>query len=170
MSWITILTLLAYIIYIAYTIAVAGFFGIPHSLSRTYYLFKQKSNWLKVLFPAMMVSMACLLMPAWIELSEGSNFQFMSFLACAGLVFTGIFPAFQDSKHENIVHTISAYFAVVMALLWIVLVTNLWWVIFIWIGIIGIVGFVTKSWKSSYTYWLETITIMSTINVIICFS
>jgi hypothetical protein len=165
MNWIfLILTSLA--IYTVYNIVVLRVLGIPKSLSMTFYLFKEKRKWLCIWFPIMMVSCAFLLLPSWLELSEGSPFQFLSFFAPIGIIFTGTAPAFKSSKLENAVHLISAIFAAAMALLWIILVAKMWYIIVIWTIIIALIAFITKTYKSSVTYWLEQIAFMSTFHTL----
>ena len=113
--------------------------------------------------------MAFLLMPAWLEISVGSPFQFLAFLAPAGIMFTGAAPAFKSSELENTVHMTSAIFAAITALLWVGLVANLWFVIVIWFVIIAILAIVTKTVKSSYIYWLETVAFLSTFTAILAY-
>jgi hypothetical protein len=160
--------LIAFVIYFIYNLISIYKFGIPPSLSDTYYLYKKDKSWKRFLFPIMMISMASLLMPAWIDLSIGSNFQFMSFLACAGIIFVGAAPTFKNSEMEYKVHSISAYFAALMAILWIILVPKMWYVILIVAMIIAFTSIVTKSIKISYIYWLETIAFLSTFIILFC--
>lgn len=163
------LILSAIIIYFVYNFFALGVCGIPKSLSMTFYLLQEKKKWLRILFPIMMISMAFLLMPAWLEISVGSPFQFLAFLAPAGIMFTGAAPAFKSSELENTVHMTSAIFAAITALLWVGLVANLWLVIAIWFVIIAILAIVTKTVKSSYIYWFETVAFLSTFTAILAY-
>lgn len=163
------LILSAIIIYVVYNFFALGVSGIPKSLSMTFYLLQEKKKWLRIWFPIMMISMAFLLMPAWLEISVGSPFQFLAFLAPAGIMFTGAAPAFKSSELENTVHMTSAIFAAITALLWVGLVANLWLVIAIWFAIIAILAIVTKTIKSSYIYWLETVAFLSTFTAILAY-
>ena len=81
MSWIVYLVLAAFVLYMSYNFAVFNLFGIPKSLSQTYYDFMSYKYWMKILFPIMMVSVGVMLLPAWLEISEGSDFMFTAFLA-----------------------------------------------------------------------------------------
>ena len=114
-----------------------------------------------------MVSMGALLVPAWLEISDGSDFMFTAFLAVVGIVFTGSAPAFNNSDLENKVHTGSAIFAAVSAILWIILVAKLWWFIIVWTVMVSLIALLTETWKTSLVYWLETIAFMSTFTAII---
>ena len=167
MNWILILILSAFAIYAFYNAVALGMFGVPKSLSMTFYLFKERKNWLCVWFPIMMISMAFLLMPAWLELSLNSPFQFLAFLAPSAIIFTGAAPAFKSSKLENTVHMTSAIVAAITALLWVALVAHLWQIILLWTGVVVMVMFISKTVKTSYIYWLETIAFLSTFTALI---
>jgi hypothetical protein len=76
-------------------------------------------------------------------------------------------PTFKKGNFENIIHTGSAYFAVVTSFIWIFALTNLWYVILIYGFIIGIIGWLCKLWKTSYIYLLENIAILATLTNIL---
>lgn len=169
MSLVTISIIIAMATFIAYNTISVNNFGVPHSLSETYYLWKGKCNggWL---FCVMMYLVVALMMPAWITMSEGSAFQFLAFLAPVSLLFVGTAPAFLSSDLENNVHTVSAILAAVFSLAWIVLVTPYWWVILVWAGVVALMAILTKTVKTSYTYWLEMIAFGATFNATIMYS
>lgn len=162
MEYQSILVIIAFAIYLIYDFTAVSLFGTPESLSNTFYLFKERKSWQRFFFPIMMILTAGLLLPAWLDISQNSPFQFLSFLACVGIMFTGAAPTFKASKMENRVHTISAIIAAVCAILWIILVTNCEWIIGLWFIGILVNAIVTKTIKTSYTYHLETIAFMST--------
>ena len=164
-----IFVLTAFVIYFVYNAVALSLFGVPKSLSMTFYLFKEKKNWTCIFFPIMMLTMAGALLPAWLEISEGSDLQFMAFLAAAGIIFTGSAPAFKSSSLENSVHMTSAVVAAIFALLWVALVANLWYVILVWLIAITVIAFLTKSVKSSYIYWLETVAFLSTFTAVFAY-
>lgn len=169
MTLITILIIIATFIYVAYNAIATAIFGIPESLSNTYYLYKEKYNkgWL---FSLMMYLVVALMMPAWITLSEGSNFQFLAFLAPAAIMFVGTAPRFKDFKLENKVHTYSAIIAAACSLLWVILVTPYWYVILIWFGYISLASIFTSSYKTCLVYWLEQIAFGATFTSAIMYS
>jgi hypothetical protein len=168
MTLTTISIIVATCIYVVYNAIAIAIFGVPESLSNTYYLWKEKNGkgWL---FCLMMYLVVALMMPAWITISEGSNFQFLAFLAPASLMFVGTAPRFKDFSLENKVHTYSAYLAAACSLLWVGLVTPYWWVILIWIGLISGVLAITKKY-SCLIYWLETIAFGATFTSTIIYS
>lgn len=159
----------AIFLFLIYNIVTLLIFGVPKSLSMTFYLFKERLDILKVLFPTMIAMLVICLMPCWIQISEGSNFQFLSFLSAASLGFVGAAPAFKSSSLENSVHQVSAYLCAAFALLWIILVTPYWYVILIVLGIVTALAIVTKTWKTSYIYWLEMVAFVSTFISILCY-
>lgn len=160
---------MAIFMFIIYNIFALVLFGIPKSLSMTYYLFKDKADPMKWLFPAMMTLLTFFLMPCWLEISEGSDFQFTAFLSAAGILFVGGAPAFKDSTMENMVHQISAYFAAAAAIAWICLVTPYWWIILIVLGIITVLAIATKTLKTSSVYWSEMVAFLSTFAAIFAY-
>lgn len=157
------------IYYIYNTISLAQF-GVPHSLSMTYYHWKNKYK-AGFLFPIMMYLVVAFMMPAWISMSEGSAFQFLAFLAPASIAFVGTAPAFLSSDLENKVHSISAVIAAVCSLLWVGLMSPDWWIIIgIWTITCVLYALLTKTVKTSYTYWLETIAFGATFTATLSYS
>lgn len=146
----------AIIIFLVYNMMSILFFNVPHSLSMTYYLYKDRWN-IGWVFPVMMLVIVGLLLPSWLTISDGSTFQFLSFLAPASLAFVAAAPAFLNGGMENAVHNFAAYFAAACSILWVVLVTPYWYNIVFWGVICVILALLTKTVKSSYTYWLEMI-------------
>jgi hypothetical protein len=169
MTLITISIIAATAIYLAYNAICLALFGIPKSLSDTYYLWKEKNGkgWY---FSLMMYSVVALMMPAWITMSEGSDFQFLAFLAPAAIAFVGTAPRFKDTELENHVHMTSAYLAAAFALAWVALVTPYWWVILIWLCSITCLAVLTSSYKACLVYWLETIAFGATFTSTMLYS
>ena len=91
MTYLYLLSLLTLVAYIGYALKVCG---LPASLSDTYYILKDKHrpSWL---FQLAMVLCPMLLVPVCFELSSESV-QFLSFLACGGLMFVGTAPLFKE--------------------------------------------------------------------------
>ena len=157
----------AILMFLIYNIVCLMLFGVPESLSQTYYLFKERTNALKVLFPAMIGLLVVFLLPCLFSISEDSAFQFMAFLSMLALLFVGACPAFLNSSFDNKLHTIAAYISAAYALLWIILVTPYWYIILIIAGIISVIAILTKTLKKSYIYWLEMIAFISIFVTII---
>lgn len=118
---------------------------VPESLSATYYLMKD-NGWM---FQALMVFCGIGLLPSWMNVSS-DDWRFLVFLSCAGIVFTGVAPAFK-LKLEGAVHYSAAVVCCVSAILWQML-EGLWDItlLFTWIG-----GMLTLQWKKQWCWWLE---------------
>ena len=170
MNWSLICVFIAFIIYLVYNGIAIKLFGIPRSLSDTYYLYKEKKNWMRMFFPIMMISIVALLMPSWLEISEGSTYQFLAFLAALGIAFVGAAPEFKNGGMDYKVHSISAYCAATFAILWVILVSKLWITPIIWFVSITLLAISTKTVKTSTIYWLETVAFMSTFTSILTYS
>lgn len=161
MNLVTISIIVATVIFVAYNAVSLANFGVPDSLSMTYYLWKEKCNkgWL---FCLMMYAVVALMMPAWIALSDGSTYQFLSFLAPTAIAFVGTAPMFRDDELESKVHTGAAVVAAICSLAWVILVTPYWFSILIFAFVFVIKAWYTKSIKTAYTYWLEMVAFGST--------
>lgn len=169
MTLTTISIIVATVIYVAYNAISLANFGVMHSLSMTYYLWQEK-NGKGFVFSLMMYAVVALMMPAWITMSEGSDFQFLAFLAPASIAFVATAPAFLSSGLEGKVHEIAAYLAAGFSLAWVFLVTPYWWIVLVWVAIVAALVFLTKTLKSSYIYWLETIAFGATFTSTIIYS
>ena len=169
MTLTTISIIVATAIYVAYNAISLALFDVPESLSNTYYLYKEKSNkgWL---FPLMMYAVVALMMPAWISLSEGSSFQFLSFLAPSAIAFVATAPAFKSDDLENVVHTTAAIVAAICSLAWVAVITPYWWMILVWLGFIALASILTSSYKPCLVYWLEQVAFGATFTSAILYS
>lgn len=169
MTLILISIIAATAIYLAYNAICLTLFAIPESLSNTYYLWKEK-NGKGHLFSLMMYAVVALMMPAWISLSEGSDFQFLAFLAPAAIAFVATAPAFKSDDLENKVHSISAVIAAACSLAWVALITPYWWTILIWFGLIALASILTSTYKTALVYWLEQVAFGATFTSAILYS
>ena len=156
-----ILTLISFLIFVIYNSIAQNIFDIPSSLSNTYYLYNEKKKGLGIIFSIMMVLCAGLLMPAWLDISVGSNFQFLIFFCCAMLCFVGYAPNFKGTNIESIVHSASAIASAVFGLLWVILVTPYWYIVLICAVLILFAAYNSKTLKKCYVYWLEMIAFYS---------
>ena len=169
MAWYTICTIIAAAIFLLYNTISVRLFGVPSSLSETFYLYKDKKDWMRILFPWMMVSMAALLMPSWLTISEGSPWQFTSFLAAASIIFVGSAPAFRDDDLTSTVHSVSAIVAAVMSIAWICLVSQMWYTVIAWLVIAAALGYSSRTLKRSKTFWLELAAFMASFSSILTY-
>jgi hypothetical protein len=169
MNLVTISIIIATTLFVAYNAVSLAFFDIPKSLSMTYYLWKNKCNkgWL---FCLMMYLVVAFMMPAWITMSEGSDFQFLAFLAPAAIAFVGTAPRFKSDDLENVVHSTAAIVAAVCSLAWVAVITPYWWMILVWFGFIALASVLTSSYKICLVYWLEQVAFGATFTSAILYS
>ena len=168
MTLTTISIIVATCIYVVYNAIAIAIFGIPESLSNTYYLWKER-NGKGYLFCLMMSAVVAFMMPAWLTLSEGSTFQFLAFLAPMSIAFVGTAPKFKDDKLEGNVHSVSAIIAAACSLLWVALVTPYWVAIPIYVVFEGAKAFFSKTYKTCLVYWLEQVAFLSTFTAAIIY-
>ena len=167
--WPIIFVFIAFVIYLIYNGVVIHLFGIPRSLSETYYLYKNKKELLKNLFPITMVGLALLLAPAWLEITFGNSFQFLAFLAIGSIIFTGAVPTFKNSTMEDKIHSISALFSAICSILWVIFGCRMWFFIPMWLLICVLISVLTKSWNKAKVFWIETMVFLTTFTSIIAY-
>lgn len=127
-------------------------FGIPKSISDTFYMLDKK-GWL---FQVFMGAFAFTLIPYWIDKSS-DMYECFPFLACSALAFVAFAPCFR-MKLEGMVHHVSAVLACVCAVLWQVFDAS--WVIPVcFLSILGLVAL----FRGNKFFWIEVAVIGSTL-------
>lgn len=152
MMYLGLLVMICYLVYVVVK------FGVPYSISETYYLLG-KMGWL---FQVTLFSVAFLVVPTLIDRSS-ENTQFLAFLACMGLAFVGAAPLFK-MELEGKVHYVSAAICCVGLVLWQVF--NACWVVPL-LCFLAVIYPIVKDKK--YMWWLEIATIVSTYANLIWF-
>lgn len=99
-------------------------FGIPASISDTYYLLERKRRGLGWLFTAFCWGVSLTLLPAWLGMTPEA-YQAVPFLSAAGLMFVGAAPQFKLPL-TGPVHFVAAGVCCVGAGLWVAL-SGVWW-------------------------------------------
>lgn len=129
----------------AYLIGCTIKFGVPNSLSETYYSLG-RYGWI---FQTCIFLIGVTLLPVWLPLSEESH-QSLVFLACASLCFVASAPAFRIELQGK-VHYSAAVVCCVSVFAWQIL-EGLWDVTlwFVWIG-----GMLTLINCGKWCWWLE---------------
>jgi hypothetical protein len=154
------LIVIATLVYIAYDwVSVKKNKDWPVSLSATYYL------WPKWVFPSVMTLVGFSLLPVWLEATEGSNLQFLSFFSCLSIIFIGCAPDYRNDKGEYRVHMVCAYVACAAALLSLIFVLGYWWLFLIFLVLNYLSDF--KGFKEHYVYHIEDAIIISILLSII---
>lgn len=127
------LIIISFIIFLAYVSGMILYFGVPASISDTYYKLENRHKGAGWLFTAFCWGLAGTLLPAWIDMTPES-YQFTCFLSAAGLMFVGAAPQFKLSLTGS-VHYGSAAVCVIFSQLWVGL--TCWWVLIpIWLAFI----------------------------------
>lgn len=164
-----ILTCLSFVIFLGYNIAAIKQFGIPKSLSDTFYYYQQKNRKLAVLFPLMMFVIVCLLCPPMYEMtlviSSWSKYLcFLPWLLGLCLLFVGGCPGFSDGiLAERKIHMIFAKSAAGVALAWDMIVCwKIMWITPLALLIIAAFAHGTKTAKSNSDYWWEMVAFLAT--------
>lgn len=132
---------------------VVGCFGIPRSLSDTYYLLG-KRGWI---FQAVLGLFGSLLMPTWIDLSSDGT-QFLAFFACAGLLFVAAAPCFKIDI-EGKVHYTSAVVCCIAAFIW--QIVEMCWLLPV--GSIALALGATVITKGKLFWWVEMAILVSSV-------
>jgi hypothetical protein len=156
-----ILTCVSFAVFLAYNITAICIFGMPSSLSDTFYLYQSKKNGLGYIFTAMMFTMALSLMPAWLSISDAvsgweHNLTFLAFFAAAMICFVGAAPAFRNIGIENKVHMIAAKSCAVFAIAWCAVVCwRIMYIIPIAIGLAWFIGWLLRNHTNEGRKWTK---------------
>lgn len=146
---LTLISLAIFLLYLALALRHIG--HVPQSLSETFYLIGGQPKC--YLFTAALWTMMFTLMPALLEMTA-ERWDWLVFLALAGIGFVGSAPFFHDSA-EGKVHTAAAIAAAVFGVAW-TLTTAYWYAALALTFCICMLGIAaTDSWRSARTFWLE---------------
>lgn len=143
----TIVILAAMAIFTLYIGIIIDKYGLPSSVSETFYLLPVGSKWL---FTAMCWAVCAVIVP-WMDRSP-EDLQFLGFLSIIGLLVVGTAAPFK----KDFVHSVHYWAAGICAgasQLWIFLATNLWWVSLACFIIAGGFWFWDKFRRT--TFWAE---------------
>lgn len=160
-------------IFIIYNIVMFCLFGMPASLSNTYYYLNNRwpgSGWA---FTLMMIVASGLLVYPWIhvsyQISDWSHYLgFLPFMACSMLIFVSIAPNFRTEKGIESVHMWCAKLSAVFALVWsAVACWKIAYIIPLWIGLCWLIAWLTKTMKSGRDWWWEMCAFGPTFTAII---
>lgn len=148
------------VIFTAYLLLIYALFKWIPSISQSYYEFKQKyGKWSTWIFSITLFLFATPVMIAGLSMSNGSNYQFLLFLAPLGICFTGAAPQFKESLTINI-HYAGAVVGILSGMLALVLILKLYLVVGIWL-IVCLALILLK--VSNKTYWIEVVSFYTII-------
>ena len=130
------ITIISILIFCAYMGAILAIYGIPASVSETFYLLPKGKRWL---FTAFCWGVSIIVAP-WLDATP-ERWQFLAFLSVGGLCFVGTAAQFKDDFVAR-VHFAGAGVCAVASQLWIFIVAGLWWVSLACLAAAGIACYV----------------------------
>ena len=145
--------IIAAVILLAYMVYILARFGVPRSLSDTYYLLEGE-GWV---FQVVLALFIMLILPLWINISS-SRTECLAFLSCASLGFVAAAARFKEILTET-VHYVSAGICCVCAVLWQVLECS-WMLPCICLLLAGVCSVIR--WNK-WCWWLEVAIVASTL-------
>lgn len=159
-----IASLIGIAIFIAYIIVSVAKFGVPPSLSDTYYLYGGKPK--GYIFTAVLWITVFCLIPQWISITPES-LVFLVFLACAGLLLVGAAPIFKSRDDKW--HQAFAIICAIAAIAWEIVMKQY---IILGSSVIAIllIALLTKTLKKGKTFYLEMMAFLSAFSSIIYLS
>ena len=146
-----------------YNVVAIMLFGIPRSLSATHYLFKEREDILKHLFPATTFMTAILMTSAWVGCAPTPELKLLSVLAGLSLVGVGATYMFTKEYVTESVHLATACLLIAFMLLWIIFVTPYWYMIIVVFIITLAAALMTKTLKTSYIFWIEIMALLANV-------
>jgi hypothetical protein len=111
---------------------------------------------------------AVLLIPPMIASAGASPFQFLCFFAPLYLFLVALTPNYQTDKKANLIHQIGAWGCVAMILVWLFVIVKKWVAILPIIVLSLVIGLGTRTFKESWTYYLEMDMFLCTYIILIC--
>jgi hypothetical protein len=109
----------SFALFAVYVAAIVWQFGVPDSISESFYRLEGRKRNLGCLFTLWCWAVAFTVAAMMFPLSEGQWWQFLGLFAGGGLGFTGTAPLFKS--HEKAIHYVSAGVCAVSALAWMIL-------------------------------------------------
>lgn len=158
------MVLIAIIIFILYLGVNIKWFGIPSSLSNTYYLLEEKKKGLGVMFTLMTWLVVFLLMPVWLDKTP-ENSQFLAFLASASLLFVGTASQFKMPMTRE-VHFVSAGICLLTSQIWL-MVIGVWYIPIIVYALYALYYFFRS--KDNWLFWVEMLAFITTFIAVLVY-
>lgn len=150
------LAVIGIVLFISYTLISVITFGVPKSLSESYYLWLNKNPKLEWPFRTVLALTAFLLIPAMLWLGEESVFQFTGFLTPACLAMVGAASDYANTKSvDRWWHPVSAYICTASAILWEIFIAERIDFLMLAFALFVVLSAITKTTFKSYIFWLE---------------
>ena len=146
--------IISFVVCLLYLTAVSVAFGIPESISDSFYLLEGRRRGLGYAFTLWSWTVAFTVMSVMFVASEGQWYQFLGLFAGGGLGFVGAAPLFKG--HERTVHYVSAGVCALAALAWMVCAG------YGFIPALGLfIAFIASIWWRHPVFWVETALLLS---------
>lgn len=148
--------MISFLITYIYVMYIVIKYGIPHSLSATYYLIKNK--WI---FSTVLAVSAGLILPILVT----TNYSFLIFIALAGIFFVAFAPDFKSNSLEDNVHTYSAIISLISSQIWVALnapIVLLLWIPYIVYLILDYIEYGKEMLEQScFKFWAEIVMLLT---------
>ena len=132
--------MISFILIILYIIYIIINYGIPKSISASYYLLKHK-----IIFSLTLLLSVILSTNQFMDITP-YNFKFLPFIFLSGIVFVAVAPNFMSSDLTSKVHDISAIVSFLASQIWIAIIDPIPLILWIFILLYIIIKF--KEYKS----------------------
>ena len=126
-------------------------YGLKDCFSRYSYRWEtapQALNW----WSLDLIASALMLMPIMLDLSVGSKWQFLGFLAPISMLLVGFTPRWATNNAQYIVHNVGVVLATLFSIAYAVIIPKTVWLILI-LG--ALAGIATLIYKKAFIFWLE---------------
>lgn len=167
-----ILCSIAILIFTVYNIVLIKMYGVPQSLSHTFYYLEEHGHW-GWWFTFMMWVVNLMLLVPWALINNGicdwsKYLCFLPILTNLSLLVSSYAANARKNETLKIVHLTGARVAAVTAILWICICCwKYMWVIPLWILICGALAHGTKSAKFGRDFWIEWVAFGPTFTCIL---
>lgn len=149
--------LISILIFCTYTAVMIKLFGIPEAYSETYYLLEGKCKGCGWIFTAFCILTAGFLLPPWLDMTP-PEYQYTCFLSCAGLMFVGVAPQFEESLTAK-VHYSGAIISCIFSQVWCIYAG--YWYISATL-IVGALIYLLLKDRRRWMFWLQLAAISAT--------
>jgi hypothetical protein len=128
-------------LFLAYVLTECIRYNIPKSISESSYLWgpKDELTWLKkwkkpqtgaYIFWGWMTLFILPMLVYWLDITTGTNNQFLIFISCAALCFVGITGRYRSGdKTETLIHEGGTVLCAVLSQIWAIMTFSGFWVI-----------------------------------------
>ena len=154
-----LLSIFVIALYIIYAIINKG---IPVSLSSTYYNY----GWI---FSFIITLSSSLIFPNMLSITP-ENYQFLTFITFAGVLFVAFAPNFKSDTLIDNVHTIAAIITLIASQLWVALINPiylLWWIPVIIYILVGLFKKISILKLPGIKFWSEVVMLLTIYNILL---